>query len=256
MVGAPVDEEPASARLGGDRPQARGCGARLVRSALRGVLVIAAASALYCGVAEALSWMPGGGRATTAEGPYLVHVTSNGVHVDLVLPVRTDVVDWSTWIPPVVPLASRSHASFGWGDRGFYTRVPTWSDLTPGIALRGSLLPTPAAMRVVARNRPPLDRIGVDVFRIGMEREEYVALVEYVRRSFRTDEDGRPVRIDHPGYTERDRFFEGEGSYHLFRTCNEWVSDGLRAAGIAAPAWTPLERNVVTALRRAAAAER
>lgn len=228
----------------------RGCLARMTRAGLKGALGLALAAALYVGIAEVLARMPGGGRAATPDGPYVVHVTTNGVHVDLWLPVKTDVIDWSLWIPPEVPLARRSHASFGWGDRGFYTQVPTWADLTPGVALKGALLPSATAMRVASTYGPHRDRAGVSAFAIGLEREEYAALVEYVRGSFRTDEAGSPRLIDHPGYTDRDRFFEGAGSYHLFRTCNEWVSDGLRAAGIAAPAWTPLERNVLTGLGR------
>jgi len=230
-------------------PPRRGCLARVARLALKGLALAVLLGGLYVGTAEVLSHMPGGGRPPTPDGAYVVHVTTNGVHVDLWLPVRTDVVDWSEWIPPVVPLAARTHASFGWGDRSFYTQVPTWSDLTPGVALRGALLPSPTAMRVASRSRPRRELLGVDVFAIGLEREEYAALVEYVRGSFRLDADGAPLLIDHPGYTDRDRFFEGRGSYHLFRTCNEWVSDGLRAAGIEAPAWTPFERNVLMGLR-------
>lgn len=227
----------------------RGCLARVVRFALKGLVLVLLLCGLYVGAAEVLARMPGGGREPTENGEYVVYVTTNGVHVDLWLPVWTDVMDWAAWIPPEVPLGSRTHASFGWGDRGFYTQVPTWGDLTPGVALRGALLPSPTAMRVASTYRPHRDSLGVDAFPIGLDRAEYAALVEFVQGSFRVDATGALVLIDHPGYTERDRFFEGEGSYHLFRTCNEWVSNGLRAAGIAAPAWTPFERNVLVGLR-------
>ena len=115
---------------------------RFLRVALRAALALAGAVALYFLAALVLSAIPlnrGAGRS----GPIEIFVRSNGVHADLVLPVRNDRFDWG----PVAPAsdaadpraAAAQWVAIGWGDRDIYRKVPTWDDLTPGLALRAGL---------------------------------------------------------------------------------------------------------------------
>ena len=111
---------------------------RLRRFLRRAALALAGAVALYFLAAVVLSAIPlnrGAGRS----GPVEIFVRSNGVHVDLVLPVRNERFDWG----PVAPASDAAYpraaaapwVAIGWGDRDIYRKVPTWDDLTPGLAL-------------------------------------------------------------------------------------------------------------------------
>ena len=72
--------------------------------------------------------------------------------------------------------------------------------------------------------------------------ERYRDLVAFIDAGFALAA-GRPRLIDHPGYQHNDRFFEGRGSYHLFRTCNVWTNEAVAAAGLPAGLWAPFERH-------------
>lgn len=84
---------------------------------------------------------------------------------------------------------------------------------------------------------------GAHVHLVQVDAQQLAALCEYIQQSF-VQEQGRPVMIDHPGYNEADRFFEGQGSYHLFRTCNQWTNGALREMGAEVGVWTPFDWSV------------
>ena len=63
----------------------------------------------------------------------------------------------------------------------------------------------------------------------------------------------RPIRIDHPGYGPRDAFYQGVGRASALSTCNHWVADRLRLAGVKASLWAPFAQGLVWRYRRAGA---
>src|SRR5437868_2013363 len=70
------------------------------------------------------------------EGPggsdVKIFILTNGVHTDIVVPVKTGVIDWSESIMYRYTSSNDTTAqliAFGWGDKGFYLETPTWSDL-------------------------------------------------------------------------------------------------------------------------------
>ncbi len=161
------------------------------------------------------------------------------VHVDVLVPTRTKVRDWGAWLPPEVPTRPAGYVAFGWGDRGFYLNTPTWEDLSVGTAAYAVLVPSETAMHVAAWPGPP--RSSDRVHRLGLTTSQYEALVVYLDASFALDANGRPRLIDHPGYNNWDRFFVGQGHYHLLNTCNVWSNGAVRATGHRSALWSPFE---------------
>jgi uncharacterized protein (TIGR02117 family) len=214
---------------------------RAGRRALRGAGLLLALVALYLAGAEVLMRVPVHPDADPDAGSVDVYLVTNGVHVSVWLPTARPERDWSRWLPPEVPARPGGYVDFGWGDRGFYLEVPTWDDLTVGVALRGAFWPTASAVRATAYGGPPIP--GDHVSRLSLEPAAYAALVEYVDAAFELDAAGRPVLLDAPGYGATDRFFAGRGVYHLFRTCNTWANGAVRAVGQRAAWWTPFERG-------------
>src|SRR6478735_3529358 len=78
-------------------------------------------------------------------------VISNGVHTDIVLPVKTACKDWTTLFPRdkfSLSDSSYNYISFGWGDKGFYLNTPNWSDLKISTAFKAAFGLSETAMHV------------------------------------------------------------------------------------------------------------
>ena len=213
---------------------------RWVRALLRLAVVLLAPIGLYLLTAEVTMRIPVHAGADPDGGEVDVYLVTNGVHVSVWLPTARPERDWSRWLPPEVPARPGGYVAFGWGDHDFYLEVPTWDDLTVGVALRGAFLPTRSAMRATAYVGPPIP--GEHVHRVSLVPERFSELIEFVEAGFCLEE-GQPVLLGAPGYGASDRFFEGRGSYHLLRTCNTWANGAVKAMGQRAALWTPFERG-------------
>lgn len=232
----------------------RGIGAALLRRGRRPlrlfliVLVVPIALTVLHTLAGALlTLIPANRTALPVEEGVEIFLFSNGVHVELALPVKAEDVDWGkflkardfgTW------LDTPKYLGFGWGERRFLQEVPKWDDLSLGVAVTATLWPTPAAMSVVVLSGPPPPASWNR--RVVVARENYAALAQFIRQSFTTDPTGEPILIGPCEYTKyaRDNFYEANGAYHLFRTCNVWTNQALQEAGLRTAVWAPFASSV------------
>lgn len=202
-----------------------------------------ALAALYGAVAWMLVFVRPAGTEAPAAAPLEAYVISNGVHTDLVLPLRSGGTDWTQVFPadrfPSFP-PDAEFVAVGWGDRDFYLHTPRWRDLTPGRAIgalsgRGSSL-----LHVTWLRRADL---GGRTWRLPIGDDQAAALAAHVKQTLASDAAGRAVAV--PGhYGPTDAFFEARGAYDLFTTCNTWTGDALRRAGVPVSPWTPFAGNV------------
>jgi uncharacterized protein (TIGR02117 family) len=178
-----------------------------------------------------------------------VYLRSNGIHVDLLLPAEAHGLDWRPLLPPgdvrEAPVRVRWYG-FGAGERRVYLDTPTWGDLT----LRTAWAALTGGERVlhVDQTAEP----GFELRAIRLRPEEYRRLWAAIRADF----DGPPRRIDHPGYGFDDAFYESRGRASAIHTCNQWVADKLRVAGVKTSAWTPFEQGLLWRYRRVEEEER
>lgn len=172
------------------------------------------------------------------EDGVTIFVESGPVHADLILPIETEVIDWRTHFSASdfqSDTSRSSHVAVGWGDRGFYLETPYWSDLRLSVAANAMLLPSRTVMHVrftsafKSSSRHP----------VTISQEQYERLVEFVLGSFKR-QDGHVSRIESYAYGRNDAFYEAVGSYHALNTCNCWVGNGLKRAGIKVPWFSPL----------------
>jgi hypothetical protein len=79
-----------------------------------------------------------------AEEGGTIFLVFSPVHVDLLLPIRTETIDWRARFSDECFLdliGTMAHVAIGWGDKGFLIETPTWADLrvmTVAKALLGS----------------------------------------------------------------------------------------------------------------------
>lgn len=228
---------------------------RLIRWPLRlmtGVLLLVLAYALAVLVLGLLTVHRQWTDAPTPGIP--IWVTTNGVHAALVLPRRTPQMDWSALFPPTDtrnPALSNAYdmVELGWGNRRFYLDVPNWSDLRATTALRAISGLDGAALHISYTSAP---RANNDTMALTLSPPAYARLIAQIRRSIRTDAQGRSIAIAGHHYDDTDAFYEATGHYSLLNTCNEWVRSALSAAGVRVPWWSPLDKPLFWQLRRVA----
>ena len=171
-----------------------------------------------------------------------VYIADNGIHADLIMPVKAGGLDWTPLIPKRDFAAADPDArwiAFGSGERRVYLDTPTWWDIRPRTvwsALAGG-------KRVIHVEYVPSPDYAVREIRL--RDEEYRRLWAAIRADFVLDGRGRPERIDHPGYGRSDAFYRATGKASAIHTCNSVVSDWLRLAGVKTSLWPPFIPGLV-----------
>lgn len=203
-------------------------GARLLAVLL--LLIVA-----YLLAALGFALCPQSGRPQQAEGEPVVYVCTSLAHADIMLPSRDPLVDWSALFPTVARpgLPAEAYLAFGWGDLRFFRETPTWSDVRPATALGALAGLNDAALRVVAVTPPANepDCLPLEVDRAGRQ-----ALIDHVRATLAAETPAAQDRLE--------AFYLAKGRYSPFRTCNQWVADGLAAAGLPYARFAPFSFSV------------
>ncbi|CCG53764.1 Probable transmembrane protein of unknown function [Flavobacterium indicum GPTSA100-9 = DSM 17447] len=167
-----------------------------------------------------------------------IYLLTNGVHTDIVLPVKNEYFNWSKQVKFTDTKAKDSTAQFmaiGWGDRGFYLETPTWSDLKVSTALNAATGLSSSALHITFYKSL---KEGIDCKKITIDSIEYKKLIVFINNSFQLN-NGNVTKIDTKAvYGNNDAFYEAKGSYSLFYTCNTWANQALKAANQKAALWT------------------
>ncbi|MES2702811.1 MAG: TIGR02117 family protein [Bacteroidota bacterium] len=168
-----------------------------------------------------------------------IYIKSNGVHTDIVVPVRTPQIDWSREVlfanTGLRDTASQ-YLALGWGDKGFYLNTPTWADLKFSTAFNAAFgLSTTAIHATYYKAMTE----GAQCRKMLISREQYASLITFMRSSFQADASGHLVNIiTKANYGISDAFYEAKGRYSLFYTCNTWANSALKACGQRCCLWT------------------
>ena len=178
------------------------------------------------------------------DGEITIYLRTNGVHTDFILPLENEVMAWQEFIPLETILSKRGnfrYISFGWGDLKFYRETEAWSDLRFPVAFQAVFLHSPSALHVTLE---PTVRLEMPAVAVKVTNQQYEKLVKYILFNFEKDFAGNPKPVEELHYNQHDAFFHAKGSLHFFYTCNTWVNDGLKAAGLRACLWTPFDDGI------------
>ena len=217
------------------------------RIAGRVIAAVLALPALYLTAALIGSLVPvNRGWKEPAQGT-TIYIAENGIHADIIMPVKADGLDWAPLIPKSDFAAADPNArwiAFGSGEERVYLNTPTWWDITPRTiwsALTGG-------KRVMHVEYVPNPNYGVREIRL--RPEEYRRLWASIRADFALDRRGRPQHVTHPGYGCCDSFYWAAGTATALFTCNNWAARQLRLAGVKTSLWPPLVQGLVWRYRK------
>lgn len=174
-----------------------------------------------------------------------IYIYTNGVHTDIVMPVKNDLHDWSLKIPFANTASKKTDYNYigiGWGDKGFYLDTPTWADLKFSTAVKAAFWMSDSAMHCTYYKTM---KEGEDCKMIMISRGQYESLVKYVEDKFDRDQNGNFILIPtNAVYSDNDAFYDAKGTYSFLYTCNTWSNNALKAAGQKAALWTPSDFGI------------
>lgn len=208
------------------------------------ILFVVVIVVIYFVVAIIFSIIPVA-KEPNAEKAVGIYILSNGVHTDIVVPVKYKNTDWQSFIPVKNTLskdANVHYIAFGWGDKGFYLETPTWADLkfTTAVAAMSGFNNT-AMHTTYYKSLHENDRCK----KMYLNEGQYQRLCAFIKKSFQLDALGESIYIPtNMMYGRYDAFYEAAGHYSILYTCNTWTNDALKSCGQRACRWTPFEQGI------------
>ncbi len=201
---------------------------------------------LYVVVALSLQQIAvGGGINKGADSKVTIYIKTNGVHTDIVVPIRTVQRDWSKHVlfaNTVSKDTTYNYLALGWGDKGFYLQTPEWKDLKASTALKAAFGLSSSAMHATFYRQMSESET---CRKISITTWEYDQLIKYIDQSFEHNADGSYQYINtNANYGITDAFYEAKGKYSLFYTCNTWANQALKNCGQRAALWTLTDKGI------------
>lgn len=192
---------------------------------------LASVPLLYLLAALLLGAIPANPGWVEAKQGVTIYLRTNGVHTWIMVPSVTPEMDWRPLTPASDlrdPARGGDHVAIGYGNRTFYLETPTWGDLT----MKNAFLAAFGSGRSLMHADHDLAPRPNEYQRpLVLSHTEYARLVAFMAESFQRDGQGRTIPLLGRGYAANDMFYEAEGPYNAFLTCNEWTGRALRRAG-------------------------
>jgi uncharacterized protein (TIGR02117 family) len=174
-----------------------------------------------------------------------IYILTNGVHTDIVVPTRNELMDWSNFIYFDNTMAADSTCTYlalGWGDKGFYLQTPTWSDLKASVAFKAAFALSSTVIHATYYSKMTESKTCKKIL---INRNQYKRLINYITGTFQKDAMGKFLFIStRANYGKYDAFYEANGSYSLFKTCNTWANNALKACGQKCCLWTAFDEGI------------
>jgi uncharacterized protein (TIGR02117 family) len=191
------------------------------------------------------SFSAGSARNESLASIYLIN---HGKHTGLV--VRTADIPAGLW-PESRDFPYADYLELGWGDRDYYQA----DDPGLWLALKAAFWSTASVLHVVGVKGSVADRFaGYESIRLELAPDGFAKLVDYIHQSFARNGETKARPIG-PGYGLNSLFYPARGEFHLYNTCNGWVSRALEAAGYPMGAFRPVTADQLMAKARQFAAQ-
>lgn len=120
------------------------------------------------------------------HGEIPIYILTNGVHTDIVLPIKNDYHDWSTQLKfehTKSKDTTYQYVALGWGDKGFYLETPTWADLKASTAIKAASGLSTSAMHVTFYKHLKENQ---SCKKLQVSLENYKKLIAFINESFQT----------------------------------------------------------------------
>ena len=217
---------------------------KILKIAGKGFLGLFVLIALYFLIAEILSSIIVNKNQDQPK-EMAIYIATNGFHTDIVMPVKTEIVDWSQKIKFSDTRSNDGNQRFvavGWGNEDFFLNIPSWNEVKLSIAAKAVLGIGPSAMHAAFLKGVYEDE---SCRKIELSKSQYVDLVNFIESYFVKDPLENFINIPTPDtYGDSDAFYKAKGRFTPFFTCNTWTNSALKSAGLRSCLWTPFQRGI------------
>ena len=211
-----------------------------IKKSLQSILLLFSPIMIYIMFSFILLLFPTQKLCETERETKTIYVYHNIAHTEIMIPVHyfndTDQKRFSTLLNNQI----YGYLAFSYGDQEFMMKVPTWSDVKLGIALKSLFTNTPGLIRV--GHYSGINR--EDSVKITLSKESLEKLQKSIFNSFSEKNNKFQRYFDHYKHP-KVFYFQAKKSYNLFNTCNTWTGDRLRDAGLKASYHTPFAQQVI-----------
>lgn len=218
------------------------------RFLIRAVTVVLSLPLIYFAAALIGAMIPGERADLPGGTENLIGLLRGPIHFDFLLPLSPDLRARYGFAEAAGVPVSNPQAEWlvlGWGAQEFYTTAGSFGEITASAVFSGITGDASVIHLDVAGDVSGLEGISY----LTLSDPQIAALLATIDDSFQRDQTGQPVALP-ARFGPRDAFFAANGKFHLFHTCNAWVGETLRAAGIPFGVWTPTPQSVAYALGR------
>lgn len=153
-----------------------------------------------------------------------LYVINHGIHTGIAIR-RADLVE-------ILPnLADHfqygNYLEIGWGDARYYPAPnPTFS-----LGAQALLWSTPSVLHLVLIPESPLQSFQqLEILQIWVPKSGYLELLQYIKETFFFSADSEVIRLGEGLYWD-SWFYQANGYFNVFNTCNRWVAGALQTAG-------------------------
>ncbi|KAJ54663.1 hypothetical protein ACMU_16235 [Actibacterium mucosum KCTC 23349] len=214
-----------------------------MRRALRWLAALLSLPILYVLAGFGGALIPAGGGAADGPPAMTVGLISGPIHYDFLLPLTPETRETFGFLADGGVFVGDPRAEWliiGWGARDFYTTVGTYTDVSLRATAKGVFGDT-SVLRASTFGAIDVTQ-GIDS--LALTTDQYTRLLAAIRGSFAPD--AGVLRA----YDGQSAFYHAAGRFNIWRTCNVWVGDMLRATGLRFGVWTPTPQAVRLSLRR------
>ena len=211
---------------------------KIIRKLLKYIAIFILSLFTYLLIVTLLSFVSVNEDLVENQQEIPIYILTNGVHTDIVLPIKNEHHDWTSQLKfehTKSKDTTYQYVALGWGDKGFYLETPTWADLKASTALKAASGLSTTAMHVTFYKDL---KESNSCKKLQISSDNYKKLILFINESFQT-KSGEFLKIETDAvYGKHDVFYEANGSYSLFYTCNSWANQALKAANQKAALWT------------------
>ncbi len=184
----------------------------------------------YVLIAVLVSYIPVNTSKSNINKDKTIFLHSNGIHLSVIF--KIDEVSSELKRDMKIP-NSVNFVSYGWGNKDFYLKVPTWDHFKIKYAFQAFFRNGPTLVDVVLLENKQSDWITIQV-----SNEAFEKLSTYIFNAFELDDYGNKISIQQDLYPATQLLFKAKGSYSPVKTCNTWVNTGFKQSGLKASLWT------------------
>ena len=159
-----------------------------------------------------------------------VFVVHNNWHAALVVR-KADLSQ--ALVPEQDQFPEAEYLEISWGDRDYFPAI----EESVGLALRAAFWSRGSVLHLVGFRGTVKDYFTEgEIIEVALSQESFRRLSEFVSASFLRADPFMPAQSQ-PGLVANGRFYPASGKFSILRTCNTWIAEALKSAGLDISPW-------------------